>query len=183
MPEEKKEILVFGQIYYAQDLYARMKENYTMREFTETREAFLDSSDETSYDNVVGVLLARGADQIITKVDHEIINILSLAVTAIIVMGEASKLVDLKAATDNGIFVADTQNDPKMESPEVPNTDEWEEILALENLDFALVLGVPKNVLNNFDDAAERAAERAGEIVAGGAEGYELDVTDIEIQI
>ena len=56
-------------------------------------------------------------------------------------------------------------------------------ILALENLDFALVLGVPKHVLNNFDEAAERAAERAGAIVADGAEGYDLDVTDIEIQI
>ena len=35
-----------------------------VKEFTETREAFLASSDGTSYDNVVGVLLARGADQV-----------------------------------------------------------------------------------------------------------------------
>lgn len=138
---------------------------------------------------------------------------LSPAVNAILVIGDASKLVDINAATGNGVFVADTSTKtPSTEgkkkfwiSLKLVNDEDNEngkiyiyhfyiliyiyifldEIEAdiLENLDFTLITGVPKNPVNEIDKVKEAAADKATNIVTSAGEIDELDYSDLQIQL
>ncbi|CAG8513797.1 22624_t:CDS:2 [Rhizophagus irregularis] len=168
----KQEVLVFGEIRHAKNLLEEMKGRYEFKEFNSTKNDFLLEGN-TKYENVAAILLAHGADQIIDKFDTETLDALSPAVNAILVIGDASKLVDINAATGNGVFVADT-------STKTPSTEEAD---ILENLDFTLITGVPKNPVNEIDKVKEAAADKATNIVTSAGEIDELDYSDLQIQL
>ncbi|CAB4436277.1 unnamed protein product [Rhizophagus irregularis] len=171
----KQEVLVFGEIRHAKNLLEEMKGRYEFKEFNSTKNDFLLEGN-TKYENVAAILLAHGADQIIDKFDTETLDALSPAVNAILVIGDASKLVDINAATGNGVFVADT-------STKTPSTEDEIEADILENLDFTLITGVPKNPVNEIDKVKEAAADKATNIVTSAGEIDELDYSDLQIQL
>ncbi|GBC07261.1 hypothetical protein RclHR1_07340007 [Rhizophagus clarus] len=171
----KQEVLVFGEIRHAKKLLEEMKGRYEFKEFNSTKNDFLLEG-TTKYENVAAILLAHGADQIIDKFDTETLDALSPAVNVILVIGNASELVDVKAATENGVFVADT-------STKTQSTEEEIETDILENLDFALITGVPKNPVNEIEKVAKAAADKAVNIVSSAGEIEELDYSDLQIQL
>ncbi|RIA87304.1 hypothetical protein C1645_740232 [Glomus cerebriforme] len=171
----KQEVLVFGEIRHAKRSFEELKERYEFKEFNSTKNDFLLEA-TTKYENVVAILLAHGADQIIDKFDTETLDALSPAVNVILVIGNASELVDVKAATENGVFVADTSTNSQLTEEEIEQT-------ILENLDFALITGVPKNPVNEIEKVSEAAANKTTDIVASTSELNELDYSDIQITI
>uniref|UniRef100_A0A1D1ZHF1 Putative 2-hydroxyacid dehydrogenase UNK4.10 n=1 Tax=Anthurium amnicola TaxID=1678845 RepID=A0A1D1ZHF1_9ARAE len=171
----KQEVLVFGEIRHAKKPFEEMKERYEFKEFNSTKNDFLLEAN-TKYENVVAILLAHGADQIINKFDTETLDALSPAVNVILAIGNASELVDVKAATENGVFVADTSTHSQL-------SEEETEAAILENLDFALITGVPKNPVNEIEKVEEAAIDKAGKFVALAGEVIDLDYSDIQIKL
>ncbi|CAG8629481.1 1985_t:CDS:2 [Racocetra fulgida] len=97
----------------------------------------------------------------IDKFDTEVLDSLSPAINVIVVIGDSSKLVDVKAATEN----------------------EELELEALNNLDFALITGVPRDPVNKIDEVAEIAADKAIQYINASGEVVDLDVSDIQITL
>ncbi|CAG8746168.1 5538_t:CDS:2, partial [Acaulospora morrowiae] len=171
--EVKQEVLIFGEIFHATKQLEIMKDSYEFKMFDSTRKDFLVEA-TTKYENVVAILLALGAEQIVGKFDAEVLDALSPAVNVIMVIGDSSNLVDIKAATDNGVFVADTSNKLQM-------NDDEKEAAALDNLEFALITGVPKDPVNKIEEVAEMAAEKTIEYIKNNEKIEGLDITDIHI--
>jgi hypothetical protein len=57
------------------------------------------------------------------------------------------------------------------------------EVDILENLDFTLITGVPKNPVNEIEKVAKAAADKATNIVTSAGEIDELDYSDLQIQL
>lgn len=53
----------------------------------------------------------------------------------------------------------------------------------LDNLDFALITGVPKNPVNEIEKVTKAAADKATNIVTSAGEIDELDYSDLQIQL
>jgi len=53
---------------------------------------------------------------------------------------------------------------------------------ALDNLEFALITGIPKDTVNEIEEVAEAAASKAADIVAKNGE-MNLDISDIQIEV
>ncbi|RIB22283.1 hypothetical protein C2G38_1011165 [Gigaspora rosea] len=177
--EVKQEVLVIGEILYAKKFYEELKGKYIIKVFDSTKKEFLVEA-TAKYENVAAILLANGADRFIDKFDNEVLDSLSPAINVIIVIGDASKLVDVKAATDNGVFVADTS----LSSIKGSTKDELEklELEVLNNLDFALITGVPKDPVNKIDEVSVIAADKAINYLNERGE-IDLDVSDIQISL
>ncbi|CAG8785131.1 9162_t:CDS:2 [Gigaspora margarita] len=177
--EVKQEVLVIGEILYAKKFYEELKGKYVIKVFDSTKKEFLVEA-TAKYENVAAILLANGADRFIDKFDNEVLDSLSPAINVIIVIGDASKLVDVKAATDNGVFVADTS----LSSIKGSTKEELEklELEVLNNLDFALITGVPKDPVNKIDEVSVIAADKAINYLNERGE-IDLDVSDIQISL
>ncbi|CAG8696579.1 5289_t:CDS:2 [Cetraspora pellucida] len=159
-----QEVLVIGEILYAKKFYEELKERYNIKVFDSTRREFLVEA-TAKYENVF-----------IDKFDTEVLDSLSPAVNVIIVIGDSSKLVDVKAATENGVFLADTVTS-------LSSTKEELELEALNNLDFALITGVPRDPVNKIDEVAEIAAGKTVEYINASGEVVDLDISDIQITL
>ncbi|KAF0530821.1 spindle pole body associated protein [Gigaspora margarita] len=183
-----KDFELWGVIddYYDDDDYDdddyydyELKGKYVIKVFDSTKKEFLVEA-TAKYENVAAILLANGADRFIDKFDNEVLDSLSPAINVIIVIGDASKLVDVKAATDNGVFVADTS----LSSIKGSTKEELEklELEVLNNLDFALITGVPKDPVNKIDEVSVIAADKAINYLNERGE-IDLDVSDIQISL
>ncbi|RHZ44941.1 hypothetical protein Glove_707g63 [Diversispora epigaea] len=180
----KQEVLIIGEIFHATKQLEEMKERYEFKIFDSTREDFIIKATE-KYENVVAILLANGAEKLIGKFNTEMLDALSPAINSILVIGDASAIVDVSSATDNGVFVADTTSNLKLNDEEI-------EMSILDNLEFVLITGVPKGPVNKLDEVEEKSAKKAIAYITSAAEkaadsGGELlegiDVSDIKISL
>ncbi|CAG8502128.1 4101_t:CDS:2 [Diversispora eburnea] len=181
----KQEVLIIGEIFHATKQLEEMKERYEFKSFDSTREDFITEA-ITKYENFVAILLAHGAEKLIVKFDKEMLNALSPAINSILVIGDASTIVDVSSATDNGIFVADTTSNLKLNDGIDYTYDYYMSIL--DNLEFVLITGVPKDPINKLADVEEKAAEKTISYITSAAEKAgdgelleEMDVSDIKI--
>ncbi|CAJ0638077.1 14022_t:CDS:2 [Entrophospora sp. SA101] len=177
MSAPKQEVLVLGELKHQHKLLEEMKTRYEFKEFKSTRKDFVVEA-TSKYENVTAILLAHGAQEIINKFDTEVLDSLSPAINVILVIGNASELVDVKVATGNGVFVADTSGKLNLSEEEIEHA-------ALDNLDFALITGVPKDPVNEIEEVKENAAEKAIELIEklGSLSTDELDVSDLTIKL
>ncbi|CAG8548627.1 14456_t:CDS:2 [Dentiscutata erythropus] len=164
--EVKQEVLVIGEILYAKKFYEELKGRYIIKVFDSTKKEFLVEA-TVKYENVF-----------IDKFDTEVLDALSPAVNVIVVIGDSSKLVDVKAATENDTVasLSSTKGSTKEELEKL-------ELEALNNLDFALITGVPKDPVNKIEEVSEIAANKAINYINESGDIVDLDVTDIHISL